>query len=55
MNDDVSPNRPCPKCGAPLAGGTVDGLCPACLLALNLASQSGFTGETALPVGAGTR
>jgi serine/threonine protein kinase len=51
MNDIVSPNPSCPKCGAPLAAGTVDGLCPACLLALNLASQTDFTGETA-PAGA---
>jgi tRNA A-37 threonylcarbamoyl transferase component Bud32 len=47
MNENVSSNRPCPKCGAPLAAGTVDGLCPACLLALNLASQTDFTGEAA--------
>ena len=51
MNENVSPNRPCPKCGAPLAAGTVDGLCPACLLALNLASQTDVTGETAPPGG----
>ena len=49
MNEDGSPNRPCLKCGAPPAAGTVDGLCPACLLALNLASQTDFTGESAPP------
>jgi len=49
MNDALSPNRPCPKCGAPLAAGTVDGLCPACLLALNLASQTDFTGDKTPP------
>jgi tRNA A-37 threonylcarbamoyl transferase component Bud32 len=53
MNDDVSINRPCPKCGAPLAAGTVEGLCPSCLLALNLASQTDFTGD-AVPPGAKT-
>jgi serine/threonine protein kinase len=47
MNESASPNRSCPKCGAPLAAGTVDGLCPSCLLALNLASQTSLTGETA--------
>ena len=49
MNENVAPNPSCPKCGAPLAAGTVDGLCPACLLALNLASQTGFTGESGPP------
>jgi len=47
MNEDLSPSAPCPKCGAPLADGTVDGLCPACLMALNLASQTDFTGQSA--------
>ena len=47
MNENISPAGQCPKCGAPLAAGTVDGLCPACLMALNLASQTDFTGETA--------
>ena len=49
MNENVSPNPSCPKCGAPLAAGTVDGLCPACLLGLNLASQTDFTGEAGPP------
>jgi serine/threonine protein kinase len=47
MNEHVPPNRSCPKCGVPLGAGTVDGLCPSCLLALNLASQTAFTCETA--------
>src|ERR1039458_7045446 len=49
MNENVSANRVCPKCGAPLAADTVEGLCPSCLLALNLASQTDFTGESAAP------
>ncbi len=47
MNENLPPTSPCPKCGAPLVAGTVDGLCPACLMALNLASQTDFTGQTA--------
>ena len=46
MNENIPANRTCPKCGAPLAPTTVDGLCPACLLALNLAAQTELTGET---------
>ena len=45
MNDNISASQSCPKCGAPVAGGTVEGLCPACLLALNLASQTNIPGE----------
>jgi serine/threonine protein kinase len=50
MNDNKQ-SAACPKCGAPLASGTVDGLCPACLLALNLATQTECSGATN-PLGA---
>jgi serine/threonine protein kinase len=46
MSDNLSAKRICPKCSAPLAANTVEGLCPACLLALNLAAQTELTGET---------
>src|SRR5947208_7189708 len=35
----------CPRCGAPLAGGGVDGLCPRCLGALNFATETVVPGE----------
>ncbi|MCP5541925.1 MAG: hypothetical protein H7A52_17415, partial [Akkermansiaceae bacterium] len=33
----------CPRCGAPMAGAAVDGLCPKCLGALNLSTRTEFT------------
>src|SRR5438034_10843901 len=41
----------CPRCGAPLAGGGVEGLCPRCLGALNLDPASAITGEATGPHG----
>ncbi len=39
---DEMPNAPkqCPQCGAPLAADAPEGLCPRCLMALNLAAQT---------------
>src|SRR5262245_60799527 len=38
MNAPVSPN--CPKCGAALPSDAPKGLCPRCLAAMNLATQT---------------
>jgi len=39
----------CRKCGAPLTPDARDGVCPKCLLALALASQSGEESSDAAP------
>src|SRR2546425_85547 len=36
----------CPQCGAPLPGNAPAGLCPACLMALNLKTETVFTDDT---------
>jgi serine/threonine protein kinase len=42
------PSAPlCPRCGAVLAADAAEGLCPRCLLALNLGPQTQLTGEDA--------
>src|SRR3954470_23787034 len=45
------PPRKCPRCGAPMPAGSPEGLCPRCLLALNLDPQSHVTGATAPAAG----
>jgi serine/threonine protein kinase len=41
-----SPEQPvCPKCGAPLASDAPGGLCPRCLIGLNLNTETAVTGE----------
>src|SRR6266576_3422826 len=42
---DESP-RKCPQCGAPLRQNAPAGLCPNCLMALNLKTETVFTGES---------
>lgn len=37
----------CPQCGAPLPGDAPGELCPRCIMSMNLASQTAFTGEDA--------
>jgi serine/threonine protein kinase len=37
----------CPKCGAPMPTDAPEGLCPRCLIALNLATQTDIPGEMA--------
>jgi len=37
----------CPQCGAPLHEGAAGGLCPRCVMALNLKPETVFTGELA--------
>lgn len=41
-----SPSSGCPKCGAPLPSDAPEGLCPRCLVAMNLATQTEVSGET---------
>ena len=36
----------CPQCGTPLTESAPAGLCPRCLMALNLQTETAFTGET---------
>ena len=45
----MSMNSPktCPQCGAPLIEGAAIGLCPRCVMALNLKPETVFTGELA--------
>src|SRR6187455_1868723 len=40
----------CPRCGAPLSGSAAQGLCPRCLLAMNLEDPTRLTGDETLPV-----
>jgi serine/threonine protein kinase len=37
----------CPQCGEPLPANSPAGLCPRCLMAMNMASQTEFTGANA--------
>ncbi len=46
MNNTASNPVQCQKCGAPLTGEAVGGLCPRCLMAMNLATQTEVAGET---------
>lgn len=39
----------CPRCGAPVSGTSAEGLCPRCLLAMNLAEPTRLTGDETLP------
>jgi serine/threonine protein kinase len=40
MNEKPATKKQCPKCGATLSAEAVQGLCPACLLSMNLATQT---------------
>ena len=40
MTENANIDRKCEKCGAPLAPDAPEGLCPRCLMALNLATQT---------------
>jgi len=44
MSNPASPN--CPQCGAALPAGAPGGLCPRCLMALNLKTETVFTDDT---------
>jgi tRNA A-37 threonylcarbamoyl transferase component Bud32/uncharacterized membrane protein (DUF2068 family) len=43
MSNEASPK--CPQCGAPLKESAPAGLCPNCLMALNLKTETAFTGD----------
>src|SRR4029079_18156218 len=44
MSNAVSPT--CPQCGASIKPNAPAGLCPNCLMALNLKTETAFTGDT---------
>src|SRR3954467_3308333 len=44
MSNPLSPG--CPQCGAPIKPDAPAGLCPNCLMALNLKTETVFTGDT---------
>ena len=50
MNSPVEP-KTCSRCGAPLTPGALQGLCPRCLLALNVGTQTEMTADDAGPHG----
>jgi TPR repeat protein/tRNA A-37 threonylcarbamoyl transferase component Bud32 len=52
MTDNADKARKCEKCSAPLAPDAPEGLCPRCLMALNLATQTEAPGAEAGPGGA---
>jgi len=41
-----SSSSKCPQCGAPIREGAPAGLCPNCLMALNLKTETAFSGDT---------
>ncbi len=43
MNTEILPK--CPQCGTPLPQNAPAGLCPSCLMALNLKTETVFTGD----------
>ena len=45
MSSDSSPLK-CPQCDAPLKESAPAGLCPNCLMALNLKTETVFTDDT---------
>ena len=45
MNTEISPK--CPQCGWPLPADAPAGLCPRCLMALNLKTETAFSGDPA--------
>ena len=51
MTENTDPTRKCGKCGAPLASDVPEGLCPRCLMALNLAAQTEAPGAEVGPEG----
>lgn len=51
MTKNENMDRKCGKCGAPLAPDAPEGLCPHCLMELNLATQTEAPGEEAGPDG----
>ena len=51
MTENANMERKCERCGAPLAADAPEGLCPRCLMALNLATQTEAPGAEPGPGG----
>ena len=51
---DLTSSDHCPRCGASLEQGSVDGLCAKCLGALNFSPDTAMPGEAAAPVSSPT-
>src|ERR1041385_1556195 len=51
MDENSKSGRQCQKCGAAVAPDAPEGLCPKCLMALNLGTQTDMPGEQAGPNG----
>jgi TPR repeat protein/tRNA A-37 threonylcarbamoyl transferase component Bud32 len=51
MTENANIDRKCERCGAPLAADAPEGLCPRCLMALNLATQTEAPGAEVGPGG----
>ena len=51
MSENANIGRKCERCGAPLAADAPEGLCPRCLMALNLATQTEAPGAEIGPEG----
>jgi TPR repeat protein/tRNA A-37 threonylcarbamoyl transferase component Bud32 len=51
VTENANIDRKCEKCGAPLAADAPEGLCPRCLMALNLATQTEAPGAEVGPDG----
>jgi TPR repeat protein/tRNA A-37 threonylcarbamoyl transferase component Bud32 len=51
MTENANIERKCGKCGAPLTADAPEGLCPRCLMALNLAAQTEAPGAEVGPDG----
>jgi len=49
MSENANIERKCERCGAPLAADAPEGLCPRCLMALNLTKQTEALGEEGGP------
>jgi serine/threonine protein kinase len=49
MSEKMEAKKQCPKCGAALSPEAVEGLCPACLLSMNLATQTDPGGDPGTP------
>ena len=50
MNENRQPQT-CSRCGATVAPGAPKGLCPRCLMAINLATQTEVSGDDVGPNG----
>ena len=51
MAESANIDRKCERCGAPLGADAPEGLCPRCLMGLNLSAQTEVPGDEAGPAG----